>query len=72
MLARELLRNKRLGQTLNQAEIAFLVRGMADGSLGNEQLGAFAMAVALNGMETSEQVADAGHAIPVGSWTGTI
>jgi len=57
MLARELLRNKRLGQTLNQAEIAFLVRGMADGSLGNEQLGAFAMAVALNGMETSEQVA---------------
>lgn len=57
MLARELLRNKRLGQTLNQAEIAFLVKGMADGSLGNEQLGAFAMAVALNGMETSEQVA---------------
>jgi len=57
MLARELLRNKRLGQSLNQAEITFLVQGMADGSLGNEQLGAFAMAVALKGMNTSEQVA---------------
>ncbi len=57
MLARELLRNKRLGQALNEAEITFLVQGMADGRLGNEQLGAFAMAVALNGMSVSERVA---------------
>ncbi|MEN1728751.1 MAG: thymidine phosphorylase, partial [Pseudomonadota bacterium] len=57
MQARELLQAKRSGQDWTKAEIEFLVAGMADGSLGNEQLGAFAMAVALQGMSVDERVA---------------
>jgi len=55
--ARELLRAKRAGQIWTSEEIGFLVQGMADGALGDEQLGAFAMAVALQGMDETERVA---------------
>jgi thymidine phosphorylase len=55
--ARELLRAKRAGEVWTPAEIGFLVQGMAEGTLGDEQLGAFAMAVALQGMGEDERVA---------------
>ena len=54
--ARELLRAKRAGEVWTPEEIGFLVKGMADGALGDEQLGAFAMAVALRGMSEGERV----------------
>jgi len=57
MQARELLQAKRAGRAWTAGEIEYLVRGMADGSLGDEQLGAFAMAVALRGMSADERVA---------------
>ena len=57
MLYQELIRRKRDGQRLTPTEIAALVQGMTDGTLGDAQLGAFAMAVVLNGMELTERVA---------------
>ena len=57
MLYQELIRRKRDGQRLTPAELAALVQGMTDGTLGDAQLGAFAMAVVLNGMELTERVA---------------
>lgn len=73
MQARELLRAKRQGHAWTRAEINFLAAGMADGSLGDEQLGAFAMAVAIEGMSEDERVAltlamrDSGRVM---RWTG--
>ncbi len=73
MQARELLLAKRKGQAWRREDIDFLVGGMADGSLGDEQLGAFAMAVALQGMTEDERVAltlamrDSGRVM---QWTG--
>src|SRR6056297_2351226 len=55
--ARELLHAKRTGRAWSRDEISFLVQGMADGALGDEQLGAFAMAVALQGMDEDERLA---------------
>ncbi len=57
MLYQELIRRKRDGQALTQPQIAALVGGMTDGSLGDAQLGALAMAIVLRGMELSERVA---------------
>jgi thymidine phosphorylase len=57
MLYQELIRLKRDGKTLTQAQIRALVAGITDGSLGDAQLGAFAMAVVLRGMDLSERVA---------------
>jgi thymidine phosphorylase len=57
MLYQELIRRKRDGQRLTPAEIAALVQGTTDGTLGDAQLGAFAMAVVLNGMALTERVA---------------
>ena len=50
----EILRAKRLGQTLNGAAIHEIVRGVADGSVSEGQIGAFTMAVCLNGMTAAE------------------
>ena len=47
----ELLRRKRQGGELADAEIAALVAGIADGRLGDAQVGAFAMAVCTRGMD---------------------
>ena len=57
MLPQEIIRKKRDGGILDQAAIAEFVAGIADGSVADEQLGAFAMAVFLNGMSRDECVA---------------
>ena len=57
MLYQELIRLKRDGAALSQPQIAALVAGMTDGSLGDAQLGALAMAIVLRGMDLSERVA---------------
>ena len=57
MLYQELIRRKRDGQALTQPEIAALVAGITDGSLGDAQLGALAMAIVLRGMTLEERVA---------------
>jgi thymidine phosphorylase len=53
-LPQETLRIKRDGGTLGAGEIGRLVRSIADGSLSDAQVGAFAMAVMLRGMTASE------------------
>lgn len=73
MSIREMLRRKRDGDTLDEVAIAELVAGITDGTVGDEQLGAFAMAVFFNGMEDNECVAltramrDSGRVL---RWTG--
>jgi len=56
MLPQEIIRHKRDGQVLDPAEIAFMVRGMTDGSVGEGQIAAFAMAVFFRGMDMDERV----------------
>lgn len=57
MLPQEIIRRKRDGQDLDSAEIAFLVQGLTDGSIGDGQIAAFAMAVFFRGMTMDERVA---------------
>jgi thymidine phosphorylase len=57
MLPQEVIRRKRDRQALTADEIAFIVRGMTDGSLSDAQVAAFAMAVFLRGMTREECVA---------------
>ncbi len=57
MLPQEIIRRKRDGQALDPAEIAFVVQGMTDGSIGEGQIAAFAMAVFFNDMTMDERVA---------------
>ncbi len=57
MLPQEIIRRKRDGGRVSDAEIAFLVEGMTDGSVTEGQIAAFAMAVFFRGMELSERVA---------------
>ena len=57
MLVQEIIRRKRDGAALNEQEIEFLVRGITDGSIGDGQIGAFAMAVFIRGMNMDERVA---------------
>lgn len=57
MLVQEIIRRKRDGAALSDAEIALLVRGITDGSIGDGQVAAFAMAVFLRGMTMDERVA---------------
>ena len=56
-LPQEIIRKKRDGRPLDDAEIAFFVRGLADGSIAEGQVAAFAMAVFFRGMEMGERVA---------------
>jgi thymidine phosphorylase len=56
-LPQEIIRRKRDGAVLDEAEIAFLVRGMTDGSVSEAQIAAFAMAVFFKGMNMDERVA---------------
>jgi len=53
-LPQESIRIKRDGGTLEAAELARIVRAIADGSLSDAQVGAFAMAVTLRGMTPAE------------------
>lgn len=57
MLAQEIIRIKRDGGSLDEAAIGAFVAGITDGRVADEQLGAFAMAVFLNGMRRAECVA---------------
>ncbi|HUL09989.1 MAG TPA: thymidine phosphorylase [Candidatus Acidoferrum sp.] len=56
-LPQEIIRKKRDGGRLADDEIAFFVRGLADGSIAEGQVAAFAMAVFFRGMEMAERVA---------------
>ena len=57
MLPQEIIRRKRDGHELTDEEIAFVTAGIHDGSLGEGQVAAFAMAVFFRGMTTAERVA---------------
>jgi thymidine phosphorylase len=57
VIPQELIRRKRDGGTLSDEEIAFLVRGIADGGLSDGQIAAFAMAVFFRDLEDPERVA---------------
>jgi thymidine phosphorylase len=57
LFPQEIIRRKRDGAVLANEEIAFLVRGIADGTLGDSQVAAFAMAVFFQGMTMDERVA---------------
>jgi len=57
MLPQEIIRRKRDGMPLDDGEIAFFVRGIAEGSISKAQIGAFAMAVYLRGMSEGETIA---------------
>jgi thymidine phosphorylase len=57
ILPQEIIAKKRDRGALGAAEIDAIVQGLTDGSLGDAQAGAFAMAVVLNGMDEAETVA---------------
>ena len=56
MLATEIIRAKRDGQALGAAHIEAFVRGLVDGSWGEGQIAALAMAIVLKGMTRTECV----------------
>ncbi len=56
-LPQEIIRNKRDGKVLSREEIAFFVKGIADNSISEGQIAAFAMAVYFQGMSMDERVA---------------
>jgi thymidine phosphorylase len=56
MLPQEIIRKKRDGDRLTTEEIRFFVRGIADDSVSEGQIGSFAMAVFFRGMELDERV----------------
>ncbi len=56
-LPQEIIRKKRDGGVLNAEEIAFFVKGIADGSISEGQVAAFAMAVYFQDMNMDERVA---------------
>ncbi|MDN7130674.1 thymidine phosphorylase [Pseudidiomarina sp. 1APR75-15] len=55
-LPQEIIRKKRDGIALSQAEIEFFVRGLTDLSISESQISAFAMAVFFQGMSMAERV----------------
>jgi thymidine phosphorylase len=57
VLPQEIIRKKRDGRSLTGAEIGAIVRGIADGSLSEGQVAAFAMAVFFRDMALEERVA---------------
>ncbi len=54
--AQEIIRKKRDGETLSEAEIQFIVNGITDNSVSEGQIAAFAMAVFFQGMSMDERV----------------
>lgn len=56
-LPQEIIRKKRDGEKLTSGEIDFFVKGIADNSISEGQIAAFAMAVYFNGMEMDERIA---------------
>lgn len=57
MIPQEIIKTKRNGGNLNQAEIQQFVLGLTDDSFSEGQVAALAMAIYLNGMQTDEIVA---------------
>ena len=57
MIPQEVIRRKRDGEALDKAEIAAFIAGLADGSISEGQVAAFAMAVWFSGMSVDETVA---------------
>ncbi|MDW8340194.1 MAG: thymidine phosphorylase [Geminicoccaceae bacterium] len=57
MIPQEIIRKKRDGHALSAAEIEAFVAGIVDGRVVDAQLGAFAMAVLLRGMDRAETAA---------------
>ena len=57
MLPQEIIRRKRDGLTLDADEIAFMVKGVTEGTVSEGQVAAFAMAVFFRGMVREEAVA---------------
>jgi thymidine phosphorylase len=57
MLAQEIIRTKREGLALDEAQIQHFVRGLVDGSWSEGQVAALGMAVFLRGMNRTEAVA---------------
>lgn len=57
MDARAIITKKRDGAILSDEEVQWFARGLADNSISDAQVGAFAMAVLLQGMVESERVA---------------
>lgn len=57
MLPQEIIRKKRDGSALDPLEISAFVRGIADNSVSEGQIAAFAMAVFFQGMTMPERVA---------------
>jgi len=56
VLPQEIIRRKRDGATLDEEEIVFMVKGLADESISEGQIAAFAMAVFFQGMTMDERV----------------
>lgn len=56
LLPQEIIRRKRDGGMLRADEIEFMVGGLTDGSIGDGQIAAFAMAVFFQGMSMEERV----------------
>ncbi|MHA6575508.1 thymidine phosphorylase [Pseudomonas yamanorum] len=56
-LPQEVIRRKRDGHTLAARDIQRFVTGIADGSLSDGQVAAFAMAVFIKGMDVTERIA---------------
>ncbi len=56
MLVQQIIAKKRDGHTLNKADIGFMVDGICSGKVSDAQLGAFAMAVYLQGMDMPERI----------------
>lgn len=57
MLAQEIIRIKRDGGTLAEADIAGFIEGLTSGAISEGQAAAFAMAVFFRGMDAAESVA---------------
>lgn len=57
MIPQEIIKTKRNGRKLSEAEIKQFVRGLTDDSFSEGQVASLAMAIYLNGMETDEIVA---------------
>ena len=57
MLPQEIVRKKRLGEALSVDEITAFIGGITDGSVSDAQIGAWAMAVCLQGMNGDETIA---------------
>jgi thymidine phosphorylase len=57
----ELIRRKRDGGELTDEELGFLVRGIADGTLSDAQVGALAMAILIQGLTPEERIAFTHH-----------